>query len=220
MTITLRKFNNVLSLIVAGIGLYIALAPFLPVILFTFQDKSPEASAPYSGQLAKSEGSSATASIPDDNRLVIPSIQIDEPILEGDNIGLITDGGTWRRPNTANPTELNNTVIVGHRWYGDNVSTFYHLDKVQVGQKMAIYWEGEEIVYEVSEKKIVDATAVEIEGETDEKQLTIYTCDPVWTAKNRLVIVAKPVSDQARNTKHEIRNKPQATNNKLETAAL
>ncbi len=193
--LTLRRFNNFLSLVVVALGLYIIMTPFLPQLEYALRDKSPEASAPYGGGLAESVGSSSIASdIPKENRIVIPSIQVDEPILEGPNIGVINKGGTWRRPNSSAPTENNNTVIVGHRFYGNNVSTFYHLDKVLTGQKLALYWEGEEILYEVTETKVVEATAVAIEAPTTERQLTIYTCHPVWTAKNRLVIVAKPVS--------------------------
>ncbi len=193
MKLTLRRFNNFLSVIVIVLGLYIAITPFLPVIGYWFTDKSPEASAPYGGGLAERVGSSSDAPPPQENRIVIPSIQVNEPILESSNIGVINDGGTWRRPNTATPTEDDNTVIVGHRWFGNEVSTFYHLDKVQPGQTLALYWEGEELLYEVVAKEIVDATAVQIEAPTDEKLLTIYTCDPIWTARNRLVIVAKPL---------------------------
>ena len=67
------------------------------------------------------------------------------------------------------------------------------MDKVLVGQKLAIYWEGQEILYEVTEVKVVDASAVEIEAPSMEKMLTLYTCHPIWTAKQRLVVVAKPV---------------------------
>ncbi len=202
MKFTLRRFNNVLSLAVIIIGLYIAVTPFIPQVQYWLRDDSPEAVAPYAGELAQSEGSSSSAPIPAENRLVIPSIGINEPILEGSNIWTINEGGTWRRPNTSNPTEDSNTVIVGHRFYGSEVSTFYHLDKVEVGQKLALYWDQKEIVYEVTEKKIVDPSQVEIEAPTQEKQLTIYTCEPIWTAVNRLVIIAKPVdsADNATDT--------------------
>lgn len=193
-----------MSLIVIGLGLYIIVTPFLPQVSYALRDKSPEAAAPYGGELAQSVGSDTQADIPQDNRIVIPSIQLDEPILEGGNIWVIHDGGTWRRPGTAVPTDKSNTVIVGHRFYGNNVSTFYHLDKVLVGQRLAVYWEGKEIVYEVVETKIVDPTAVEIEAPTTEQQLTIYTCHPVWTAKNRLVVIAKPLhQDSADNAAGE-----------------
>ncbi len=190
---TLRKFNNVLSALVIGLGLYIALSPFLPQIAYLLRDKSPTVSAPYSGSLAESIGSTASAQTPTDNRIVIPSIQINEPIVESNTINSIEKGGTWRRPNTSTPNKDGNSVIIGHRFFGSDVSTFYHLDKVKVGEKLAVYWEGVEILYEVSEVKVVDATAIEIEAPTKDKQLTLYTCHPIWTAKQRLVVIAKPV---------------------------
>ncbi len=189
----LRTFNNLLSFVVIGLGIYIAITPFWPQIQFALRDDSPTASAPYSGTLAQTVGSTAAAEAPKENRLVIPSIQLNEPILEGNSINVIHGGGTWRRPNTASPLENDNTVIVGHRYYGSNVSTFYHLDKVLVGQKLAVYWEGHEQLYEVTESKVVDPKATEVEAPTADKRLTIYTCTPIWTAKNRLVIVAKPI---------------------------
>lgn len=200
MRMSHRKFNNLLSTVVIAMGLYISLSPFLPQIAYWFRDKSPEASIPYAGALAESGGSDSTAPPPAENRLVIPSIQVNEPILESSNIGIINNGGTWRRPNTSTPLEDSNTVIVGHRFFGSNTSTFYHLDKVEVGQRLAIYWEGVEIVYEVAEIKVVDATALEIESPTTEKQLTIYTCTPIWTARNRLVVIAKPIETQTTET--------------------
>lgn len=190
----LRRLNNLLSIVVVCLGLYIATSPFLPQISYWLRDKSPEASAPYAGTLAESVGSTSTEQLPQENRIVIPSIQINEPIVEANGIWAIKDGGTWRRPQTSTPVDDGNTVIVGHRFYGNNVSTFYHLDKVLVGQRLALYWEGQEYVYEVTETKVVDATAVEIEAPTKEKQLTLYTCTPIWTAVQRLVVIAKPVS--------------------------
>jgi LPXTG-site transpeptidase (sortase) family protein len=203
---SLRKFNNILSTLVILLGLYIALSPFLPQIAYWLRDKSPEVSAPYAGALAESVGSNTTEQIPSDNRIVIPSIQINEPIVTSNTINSIKDGGTWLRPNSKAPNSDGNTVIVGHRFYGSNVSTFYHLDKVLVGQKLAVYWEGQEILYEVQEVKIVDATQVAIEAPTKEKQLTLYTCHPIWTAKQRLVIVAKPVALETESIGQETTN--------------
>jgi sortase A len=191
--VTLRKTNNLLSLVVIILGLYIAISPFVPQIAYLLRNTSPETIAPYGGNLAKSEGSNTSLPAPVDNRLVIPSISLNEPIIESGSISSISSGGTWRRPKSAVPTENSNTVIVGHRFYGNDVSTFYHLDKVRVGQLLAVYWDGQEILYEVTETKVVDPTAIDIEAATTEKQLTLYTCTPIWTAKNRLVIIAKPV---------------------------
>ncbi len=197
--IKLRSFNNGLSVVVIIFALYIIVAPFLPKLLFLLRDKSPEAQAPYSGQLAEDVGSSTTAPPPEDNRLVIPSISLNQPIFESPNIGVISAGGTWRRPNTSDPTKDSNTVIVGHRYYGQNTSTFYNLDQIKIGDKIATYWEGTEYVYSVTEITVVAPSRIDIEAPTDEKQLTLYTCHPLWTSKNRLVIIAKPVVSNDEN---------------------
>lgn len=189
----LRKFNNGLSVIVILLGLYIAFKPFIPQFEYWLKDKSPESKAPYSGQLALENGSKTTKPIPQDNRLVMPDIGINQPIYEGGSLNVIAQGGTWRRPNSSTPKDRGNTVIVGHRYFGNNISTFYNLDKVLPHQKIAIYWEGIEVLYEVKEVKVVESSNIEIESQSADSRLTIYTCHPLWTAKQRLVIVAFPI---------------------------
>lgn len=195
---TLRRFNNILSWVVIFLGLYISVSPFLPEVTWRIKKaRDDTAGIPYSGKLSEGAVSANRSEAPKENRIVIPSINLNEPIYEGQNIGVINKGGTWRRPNTSEPGEPGNSVIVGHRIYGrgpgTNASTLYHLDRVLPGQKMAIYWEGKEILYEIREKKVVAATAVEIESQTKDQRLTIYTCTPIWTAKDRLVLIAYPV---------------------------
>lgn len=158
-----------------------------------FRDDSPEVIAPYAGELANAVQSDTTQAPPQENRIVIPSIGLNEPIYDGNYISVIRDGGTWHRPQTVTPDEAGNSVIVGHRFYGSSVSTFYHLDKLQVDELFAVYWEGDEILYQITDKKIVEATATEIESPSDERKLTLYTCHPLWTSEQRLVIIAKPV---------------------------
>jgi sortase A len=198
------RINSFLTFVVVLLGLYIIITPFLPQFEYWFRDTSPNVVAPYGGTLAKIEGSDETIPSPEDNRLVIPAIGINEPILESSSISIIDRGGTWRRPNTSTPTQTDNTVIIGHRFFGNNVSTFYNLDKLKIGDIIAVYWEGAENLYEVTESKVVDPTAVEIEESTTEKQLTLYTCTPVWTAKNRLVIIAKPLDPNSEKLSEDI----------------
>lgn len=158
-----------------------------------FRDDSPEVIAPYGGNLAKAVGSDSDSPVPEENRIVIPGIGLNEPVYESNSISIISDGGTWHRPNSVSPTENGNSVIVGHRFFGSTVSTFYHLDKLQDNELLAVYWNGEELMYKVSEKKIVEADAVEVEAASSKRKLTLYTCHPLWTSKQRLVIIAEPI---------------------------
>jgi sortase A len=181
-------------MVVILFGLFISISPFLPEVTLRWKKfRDTTGGVPYSGALASTAPQSDRTNPPNENRLVIPSINLNEKILEGNSIGVINKGGTWRRPKSSKPGESGNSVIVGHRIYGSNASTLYHLDSVQIGQKFAVYWQGRELLYEVAQKKVVPATAVEIEAQTDTEQLTIYTCTPIWTAKDRLVVVANRI---------------------------
>lgn len=132
--------------------------------------------------------------IPKENRLVIPSLQLDQEIYEGDYANTL-EKGVWRKPYTSTPDRGGNTVLAGHRFNYSKPSVFYHLDKVKEGERFSLYWNGQEYVYEVSSIQVVSPLALEVEKSSDEPLLTIYTCTPVWSSKQRLVIQAKPVKD-------------------------
>jgi LPXTG-site transpeptidase (sortase) family protein len=193
----LRRCNNVLTAVVVGVALYMIVAPMWPWLKWQLAKGRP---APvYSGELAASVGVKAPKPVPDDNRIVIPSARIDQPILEGSNLALIDNGGSWHKPlNTASPKDSGNTVIIGHRFtYTNPEGAFYNLDKVKVGDKLALYWQKEELVYEVTEITTVAPTAVEVERNSTDRRLTLYTCTPLVTASNRLVVIAKPVEKKS-----------------------
>lgn len=191
--ITLRQFNNGLSGLIIVIALYMIVAPFWPQLIFYFDNKFGTKTVPYSGGLSKDLNLPAdNDSLPADNRLVIPASNINTPILEGDTIDVINSGGSWRRPFGSSPGEKGNTIIVAHRFYYGSSATFYHLDKLKIGDELAIYWQGKELVYEVENVQVVTPFATEVEAQTDDERLTLYTCTPLWTSINRLVVVAKP----------------------------
>jgi LPXTG-site transpeptidase (sortase) family protein len=132
----------------------------------------------------------AQSQIPQDNRIVISKIAVDAPIVEGiDESALLN--GMWRRPNSSTPDKGGNTVITGHRFlYTTGPNTFFNLDKITVDDIIAVYWEGKEYDYMVYEITIVNPDRIDIEENTNESILTLYTCTPLWTSKTRLVIKA------------------------------
>jgi len=199
--------ENILSCILLVIALYLIVTPFIPQIgLWISKTTDKTGGFEYVSKHPLSPQNVATQNnvlptanpdlkpIPKDDRLVIPSIQVDIPIVEGTSSYVLMKGG-WRRPQTSTPDKGGNTVIAAHRFLytSTNGSYFYNLDKVKVGDPIVVYWKGVEYDYEVASSKQVPATAVEIESNTPDPILTLYTCTPLWTAKDRLVIVAKPV---------------------------
>lgn len=197
--LTLRRFNNVLTVVVVGLSLYLIAFPFLPYFnLWRAQAADSTDGVRYSGVLADQNNQSDNDNLkapPEGNRIVLPTIALDEPIVIGDDPANI-DRGAWHRPRTSTPDQGGNTVIVGHRFSYNSPAIFFHLDRIRQGDTFAIWWEGKEYVYRVFDTVVVEATAIEIEDNTEEPIATLYTCTPVWTAEDRLVIRAELVNTE------------------------
>lgn len=194
-----KMINHILSFLLIFLSAYIMFMPFIPEVTAYYNGATDSTKGyKYASRLAKQEGENidfdALKPIPDYNALVIPKIGVDSPIVEGAGPEAL-NSGLWRRPHTSTPDKGGNTVITGHRFlYTSGPTTFYNLDKLKVGDKFFMYWKGKEYDYEVTETLIVPATAVEIEQNTDETMLTLYTCHPLWTSKDRLVVRAKLIN--------------------------
>ena len=185
----LARINTLLLIAIVLVNSYIILLPLLPGMFF----KAGEKGSIQRSQLeAKVYAGPALQENSSENRLVIPSMLLDQQIFDGHAADTLKKG-LWRRPQTSTPAQGGNTVIVGHRLtYTNPRGTLYHLDKVQVGDPVGVTWEGKNYVYIVREVKVVPAIAVEIEAPTEEPQLTIYTCTPLWLPKDRLAVIATP----------------------------
>ena len=166
-------------------ALYIMIWPFLPQVSWWAAHSAPIISSPVGGTVEPEP-------IPTENTLVIPKMDLRRPILEGQAVETV-DRGVWRRPQTARPPYAGNTVIVGHRFEYGGQKYFYHLDKLVVGDLIRIYWEGEVYDYSVVTTKVVPSTDIGVEGTSNDRLLTLYTCTPIWSAKDRLVVQALPV---------------------------
>jgi len=145
----------------------------------------------FAQQIAKSE----TVRQPSVRNIRIPSIHVDMPIIADEPDSRVAlSRGAWLIPNTAYPFEGGNTVMSAHRFlYTTGARTFYHLDKLRLGDSIVVEWDGVAKRYEVVESKVVKPTETSILDQTNEERLTLFTCDPVYSTKRRLVVVAKPV---------------------------
>lgn len=126
----------------------------------------------------------------DENHLVIPKIGLDQHIWIGDSPWLVNKG-VWHIPHSSTPDKGSNTVLVGHRFTYKDPAVFYHLDKVEAGDPIIAVYDGKLYNYKVSETKIVNPTDIHIEDPTEENVLTLYTCHPLWSTRQRLVVIAE-----------------------------
>jgi LPXTG-site transpeptidase (sortase) family protein len=131
------------------------------------------------------------------NSVRIARIGVNMPIIVSDSSEYGLSKGSWLVPNTSTPDQGGNTVLTGHRWkyLPPSSQTFYLLDKIEAGDIVSVIWEGQEYYYRVRETKVVDKTAVDIQYSTGEPILTLYTCHPIYSTANRLVVVADLITE-------------------------
>ncbi|MFA6043273.1 MAG: sortase, partial [Patescibacteria group bacterium] len=91
------------------------------------------------------------------------------------------------------PPEGGNVVLSAHRFRYRPPSnlTLYLLDQVKPGDIMIIYWQGKEFDFKVGTTKVVPSTQTDIVEPTLTPQLTVFTCHPLFSTKNRLVVVGE-----------------------------
>jgi len=124
-------------------------------------------------------------------KLVISKIGLDVIVVEGVTPEALKQG-PGHMPGTALPGELGNTVISGHRvTYG---APFYRLDELENGDLITLYTPTQKFKYIVVEKKVVSPSDVSVTKPTEEAMLTLTTCEPRYSARQRLIIRAKLLS--------------------------
>lgn len=126
------------------------------------------------------------------DRLVIAKQGIDMPLVDWRNEAAALSVGAWVWPDTSRPGTHGNTVIFGHRFrYLPPMSnTLFKLDRVAIGDRITVRWHGAEYTYAVTNKRIIEPTDLSVLQPTTEEQITIITCTPVFSTKQRLVVTA------------------------------
>lgn len=183
----LAKINTALVVLIILVNGYVIGAPFAPNLLFWWQNRG---NSGLQTQLTQqTQPSRITRNIPQDNRLVVPAMGLDQPIIEGKYESALMHG-PWRRPHSSTPDAGGNTVIAGHRFtYTNPHGSFYFLNKVSAGDTFVVYWNHKAYAYKVTEVKVVPPSETNIEENTAKPQVTLFTCTPLWWPKDRLVVI-------------------------------
>jgi sortase A len=124
--------------------------------------------------------------------LTINSIDVEGNIFQGRDSNTM-DRGFWHFPTSAYPGQQGNSVIIAHRYLKmpPAKDTFFNLDKVKKGDNIVVQQEGNKYTYIVSEVKIVEKNDISVLQDTTEHQITLITCTPLWTSKQRLAVIGK-----------------------------
>jgi sortase A len=124
--------------------------------------------------------------------LHIPDIELNDVVVEGIGTEDLKKG-PGHYPKSADPWDDEGRVaIAGHRTtYG---APFWDLDKVRTGDEIRLETEKGIFTYVVSRTRIVAPTATEVTIPTAHPTLILTTCNPRFSAAERLVVFADLVT--------------------------
>jgi sortase A len=123
-------------------------------------------------------------------RISIAKIGVDAFVVEGTESAQL-DRGPGHYPGTPLPGEQGNACLAGHRTMNGHV--FRRLDELVAGDEIVTITEACRAVYRVVAVRVVGDADWSIAEQTDAYTLTLSTCHPVGSAKQRLVVVAEMV---------------------------
>jgi LPXTG-site transpeptidase (sortase) family protein len=143
------------------------------------------------------------------NRIVIPSLKIDAPIVTTRNSGVSDNDieealqrGVLHYPGMANPGELGNVFMTGHTsnyWWeeGDYNNVFATLVHAKENDRIIVYFNQKKYVYRIARKFEVGPNDTWVlkqnpRGVEDaESVLSLMTCTPPGTNLRRLIVWAE-----------------------------
>ena len=123
--------------------------------------------------------------------LKIPKIDVDYVVVEGTDTESLRKG-PGHYSDTAYPWQNHGAVgIAGHRTtYG---APFWSLDKLHVGDRIVLETEDGIYDYRVSSTRIIEPSNGRVLLPTEEPTLVLTTCNPRFSAAERLVVFADRV---------------------------
>ena len=133
--------------------------------------------------------------------LSIPKISVSMVVVEGTDPEQLRSG-PGHYPGTPLPGHAGNVAIAGHRT--TYLHPFYDLDALVPGDAIDILTVQGLFVYHVTGSRSVNPTDVAVVGPTPTPMLTLTTCNPRYSASQRLVVQAALVADVLTRTKATI----------------
>jgi sortase A len=122
----------------------------------------------------------------------IPEIGLDWTVVEGVRLGSDLKKGAGHYPETPIPGQAGNAAIAGHRTtYG---APFHNLGELEAGDH--IFWDSATGTHEyaIVDVFVVDPTELWVLDDRDGAWLTLTTCHPKFSARERLIVVAEMVA--------------------------
>lgn len=120
--------------------------------------------------------------------MIIPRLNLDMIVVQGTDVASLMKG-PGHYPGTADPwDDTGRVAIAGHRT--TYLHPFWNLDKMREGDLIRLATEFGTYDYRVTKVSIVAPTAVQVAEPTVRPTLILTTCNPRFSASQRLVVFA------------------------------
>ncbi|MBQ3294251.1 class E sortase [Candidatus Saccharibacteria bacterium] len=173
---------------------------FAPIAAYVSPGESP------AGEIEAVDPTVTLTKVSAENKLIIPKLNVDVPINFGvstsDVMEAMNHGVAHYRINGASayPGEVGNFVIMGHS-AGDIYSSnqykfiFSGLERLEVGDIIYVHYNSVRYTYKMVGNEIIWPTEVsKLVIDTDKPMMTLVTCWPLGTSRQRLLISAEQIS--------------------------
>jgi len=137
--------------------------------------------------------------------ITIPKIDLSMVVVEGTGEAQLQTG-PGHYPSTPLPGERGNAAIAGHRT--TYLHPFYNLNELVAGDSITIVTLQGIFLYHVTGSLAVPPTDVSVVDQTRNATLTLTTCNPRYSASQRLVVHARLVASILAHPRHIVTSVP------------
>lgn len=119
------------------------------------------------------------------NRIQIPAIGVDAPVVQGDGEEQLKKG-VGQNVGSANPGKAGNVILSAHNdVYGQ---IFRDLDQLKPGDKVILHTNQRAYTYVITGYDVVEPTYVQVMDQTPEPTVTLISCYPFMVDNQRIVV--------------------------------
>lgn len=127
-------------------------------------------------------------------RLQIPRLEVDKPIVQGDDWESLKKG-VGQHIGSVAPGREGNLVLSAHNdIYGE---IFRYLDRLEPGDELIIHTERTAYRYIVRELQVVEPTDVWVMAPTEHASATLISCYPYLVNNKRIIVFADLAGEQS-----------------------
>lgn len=118
-------------------------------------------------------------------RMIIPNINVDAPVVQGDSWEQLKKG-IAQHIGTGDPGQPGNLVVSAHNDIFGEI--FRELDKLKPGDEVQVFTASQKFVYRITGTRIVSPTEVSVMNSTISPTITLISCYPYLVDTQRIVV--------------------------------